>query len=303
MGDLTNTPKHEDLIYDVGMHKGEDTEFYLRKGFRVVAFEANPDLVCSCRDRLKDSIDRGQLTIVEGAILDPGAIGPSKKVQFYMNEDKSVWGTVCEPWAERNSKLGSSSSKIEVNAVDFAAVIREHGIPHFIKIDIEGCDMVCIDALKNFSERPDYVSIESDKTRFANIKREIDSLAALGYSSFQAIEQSSIPFTQFPPNPSREGEYVAHKFVNGASGLFGSELGDKWKSRHRILLQYSVIRLMYFLLGDEGVMKKWKFRGSSKMRSLTRDLLRWLTKEKVPGWYDTHARHSSTKDRSVTLSR
>ena len=45
MSDLINTPKHKDLIYDVGMHKGEDTEFYLRKGFRVIAIEADPDLV------------------------------------------------------------------------------------------------------------------------------------------------------------------------------------------------------------------------------------------------------------------
>ena len=28
------------LIYDVGLHKGEDSEFYLKKGFRVVAIEA-----------------------------------------------------------------------------------------------------------------------------------------------------------------------------------------------------------------------------------------------------------------------
>lgn len=35
----------EDLIYDVGFNRGEDTAYYLRKGYRVVAFEANPDLV------------------------------------------------------------------------------------------------------------------------------------------------------------------------------------------------------------------------------------------------------------------
>ena len=33
------------LIYDVGLHLGEDTEYYLKKGFRVIAFEANPELV------------------------------------------------------------------------------------------------------------------------------------------------------------------------------------------------------------------------------------------------------------------
>jgi hypothetical protein len=33
---------HPDLIYDLGMHRGGDTQFYLEKGFRVVAVEANP---------------------------------------------------------------------------------------------------------------------------------------------------------------------------------------------------------------------------------------------------------------------
>ena len=48
-----DTPKHHNLIYDVGLHKGEDAEFYLHKGFRVVAFEADPDLIAFCRERLK----------------------------------------------------------------------------------------------------------------------------------------------------------------------------------------------------------------------------------------------------------
>ena len=33
-----------DLIYDVGMHNGSDTAYYLHKGFRVLAIEANPVL-------------------------------------------------------------------------------------------------------------------------------------------------------------------------------------------------------------------------------------------------------------------
>jgi len=33
------------LIFDVGMHKGEDTDFYIKKGFDVIGFEANPELI------------------------------------------------------------------------------------------------------------------------------------------------------------------------------------------------------------------------------------------------------------------
>ncbi len=53
---MIDTPKHGDLIYDVGLHRGEDAEFYLRKGFRVVAFEANPDLIQTCQAQFSDSI-------------------------------------------------------------------------------------------------------------------------------------------------------------------------------------------------------------------------------------------------------
>ena len=84
MSNLINTPKHDDLIYDVGMHKGEDTEFYLRKGFRVIAIEANPELTRLCKDRLKTFVDQGQLKILEGAIVDLDAIEAGrKKVHFY----------------------------------------------------------------------------------------------------------------------------------------------------------------------------------------------------------------------------
>ena len=276
------------------MHKGEDTEFYLRKGFRVIAFEANPDLVHSCSARFSEYIKQGQLTIIEGAIVDVDTIDAEQKlVQFYMNDKVTVWGTVCANWAERNARFGTPSSMIDVNVVDLAGVIREYGMPHYMKIDIEGCDMICINILNKFLERPDYVSIESDKTSYENIKDEIDTLIDLGYSSFQAVEQSAVPLFQSPPYPPTEGEYVEQQFEKDSSGLFGSELGNKWKSKHKILRQYRVIRLGYYLLGDDGIMNKWKFRGASNARSLTRMLLHLFTKEAVPGWYDTHARHSS----------
>jgi FkbM family methyltransferase len=295
------TPKHLDLIYDVGLHKGEDAEFYLRKGFRVVAFEADPELVVCCRTRLKEFIDSGQLTIIEGAIVGPDLIRTGHKtVQFYKNNDISVWGTVRAEWAERNARLGTSSNVIEVEAINFADAIREHGLPHFMKIDIEGCDTVCLGALIDFEERPTYISIESDKTSFGNIEREIDLFIKLGYTSFQAIEQSRIPRFQSPPYPPREGKYVSHHFEEGSSGLFGSELEGKWKSRHGILRQFRLIRLGYFLVGDDGIMRKWRFRGANLLRRLTGRVLRLFTHTAVPGWHDTHARHFSA---NAMLSR
>jgi len=35
---------NKNLIIDVGVHQGEDTEYYLKKGFCVVGIEADPQL-------------------------------------------------------------------------------------------------------------------------------------------------------------------------------------------------------------------------------------------------------------------
>ena len=125
--------KCSDLIYDVGMHRGEDTELYLAKGFRVVAFEANPDLINACKTRFADKLADGRLTIVEGAIMGETA---QKTVTFYQNPVATIWGTTDPQWAERNARMGWASEEVTVNVVNFADCIEEYGMPYFLKIDI-----------------------------------------------------------------------------------------------------------------------------------------------------------------------
>ena len=58
------------LIFDLGANEGEDTAFYLAKGFNVVAVEANPDIVDRLRIRFGDEIVAGRLHIEDRAIAD-----------------------------------------------------------------------------------------------------------------------------------------------------------------------------------------------------------------------------------------
>lgn len=288
---MMNRPKHHDLIYDVGMHKGEDTEFYLSKGFRVIGFEAHPQLVSFCKKKFAKFIDSRQLIIEEGAIIDSHKAYYNKKIKFYCNEDISVWGTACDSWAKRNIKRGTSICTIFVSPICFTESLKKHGIPYYMKIDIEGNDIVCIRELLNFNERPDYISLESSKTSYANIRLEIDLLYLLGYTAFQAIEQSEIPDSQIPPFPASEGYYTKHRFKLGSSGLFGKELGNKWKSKKDILKLYRYIYVGYLLAGDNGLLNKLEFKGSWRIRSMIKYMIGKITKNIVPGWYDTHARH------------
>jgi FkbM family methyltransferase len=290
-------PKHADLIYDIGLHKGEDSEFYLRKGFRVVAFEANPELVAHCKSRLAKYLADGRLTIIEGAILPPDQIAPGQtEVTFYKNEANSVWGTVQVNWAERNTQFGTQYTPLTVPVVNFAEVLRRQGVPHYMKIDIEGCDTVCLDALKGVKERPDYLSIESDKTSLANVAGEIETLLTLGYDRFKAVDQSVIHISQTPPNPPMEGQYAEWRFEHGSSGLFGAELPGKWQHKMAILGEYRRIMLSYRLMGDNGIMRKWRFRGAWRLQQLVCRYFRPLNGDDSPWWYDTHARLGGVKD-------
>jgi FkbM family methyltransferase len=293
LSQLLDTPKYGDLIYDIGLHKGEDTDFYLRKGFRVVAIEADPDLVAHCEQRFSEFLERGRLTIVPGAIVDPKLAFTARKVTFFKNDEVSVWGTVSADWAARNDRRGSPSRAIDVDAIDLVDVIATHGVPRYMKVDIEGADIHCIEALGRLCHRPDYVSIESDRSGFGGIVGEIDLLASLGYDAFQAVEQARIPRLQRPPKPAREGAFVEWTFEPGSSGLFGAELPGRWKSRDEVLRQYRLIAAGYYLFDKDGMTRSWTFPGARHLRTAARRAASALLGVPMASWYDTHARHRS----------
>src|SRR5580700_7845973 len=82
IGEALMPSQPQNLIYDVGLHKGEDTDFYLKKGFSVIAIEASPDLVAHAKVRFKEAIINGTLRLIEGAIA-PASAGA--KIFFYAN--------------------------------------------------------------------------------------------------------------------------------------------------------------------------------------------------------------------------
>jgi hypothetical protein len=219
------------------------------------------------------------LKIVAGAIVDREALNSGRRtIAFYRNRTGSGWGTVRAGWAKRNEKAGNPSTRIGVAVVDFAAATKDHGIPHYMKIDIEGCDTICLNALVSFHERPDDISIESDKTSFRNISDGVLLFESLGYKTFQAVEQSAV-ISQAPPSPASEGNYAPHKFDSAASGLFGCELPGKWTTRRKVLRLYRMIRFGYYVLGDYGLLNR-AFLGAGLLRKLARALLRPLIRER-----------------------
>jgi len=169
-----------ELIIDVGMHNGDDTHYYLDRGFNVLAIEADPTLVEQAKDRFREYIKDDRLQILNIGIAD---IEGEK--DFYICDSNTVWNTF--------NKEELISRKVEFQAVKvpckkFDWVLKRYGIPFYLKIDIEGNDHLCIDALE-VGNLPKYISTEAWGDNTLERLDVLEQLHKLGYTKFKCISQ------------------------------------------------------------------------------------------------------------------
>ena len=240
----------DDLIFDLGLHKGYDAEFYLKKGFRVVGVEAVPELATASAQRLAAYGDR--FVLVNKAIYDE----PGTEVSFYTVPNKDDWGSLNQNIAEKGIE---TTVEIKVQTTDLTELFDTYGVPHYIKCDMEGGDVIFRRQLLEETRRPHFVSVEMNDGKEGGI------LAQCGYEVGQIVNQWMHHFKS-PPHPAREGLFVPVTFNGEMSGLFGRELPpENWRS----------------LVDIDSIYRRWKD-------------LRDIDQELAPGWVDLHVTHKST---------
>jgi FkbM family methyltransferase len=212
------------LIVDLGMNDGADTLFYLKKGFSVVALEANPKLTDRASRRFARFIDADTIRILNNGITDAS----SDPLDFYVNHTRSEWSSFIKDIGARGDK-GYSVKKIEM--LPIAGLFSKFGTPYYLKIDIEGYDQRIIDALGSLPYRPSFISAEEAGVGM------IDALHAIGAVAFKLIDQTNHPLVILP-KPPLEGRFCRHYFVAGSSGPFGDETPGDW-------MPYEVFRKLY----------------------------------------------------------
>jgi FkbM family methyltransferase len=235
------------LIIDVGGHNGDDTAFYLHRGYRVVTVEANPVLAERLRVRFA-----GRPVCVENVCIGPSE---SKSVEFWVNRNNDTWSAFDRAIAARE---GTEVYLVELPSTTLRTLLDRHGVPEYLKIDIEGMDQEC---LKSLDPRnlPKYISLE-----LAHGGDIIGELRALGYTRFKIINQgthtTSTPIFQnqvgwrflrktrigrLLPNGLKHDFDTFHRdrkwnwtFNEGTSGPFGEDAFGPWltesqaKQRH-----------------------------------------------------------------------
>ncbi|MGD9688945.1 MAG: FkbM family methyltransferase [Phycisphaerales bacterium] len=167
----------DDLVYDVGMNDGRDTAYYLARGYRVVAIEADPTYAEEVGGRFAEHVRSGRLVIVNAAVGRQGG-----RTEFFICEENRAWNTFDRASLQRP---GVKFRPIEVPVRPFEDILAEHGVPMFLKVDIEGSDHLCLEAIDP-RERPRFLSWEIARLDELFLMRD------KGYNAFQLISQSTL---------------------------------------------------------------------------------------------------------------
>lgn len=217
------------LIIDVGMHNGDDTYYYLSKGYRVLSIEANPVLYANGLKRFRKEIDEQRLKILNVGISDNKGTFP-----FYVDKHRTQQSSFNRP-----DEINNRYEVLQIQTTPFDEILQPLEVPHYIKVDIEGYDKYCVNALDK-NRLPQYFSCEATSLEL------LVKLHEVGYRKFKIIDQffghkaldlkvAASPlykwyyFFRFSFLKYTRNIYKA-EFPKGSSGPFGEKTAGSWIS-------------------------------------------------------------------------
>ncbi len=280
------------LIVDLGMHTGDDTDFYLRKGFDVLAVEAAPHLVEQASERFRDALESGRLVILPVAVADFEG-----EIDFYLSQE-DLWASTQADMADRGQ--GVVRERITVPCTTLDTLLADRPTPYFVKIDVEGQDFSCVKALGRLPEMPQYVSFEADLPDPEQTVAMLSMLESYGYRRFKLVNQAIHSMRRLP-DPPLEGRYVDVRFTKHSSGPFGEEAPGPWLSgeqvreRFRRTVKQQAARIEYSANGTVLGIPMARFHRPLmwlyNTGPVTKARVRYAQARgvEVGGWFDIHA--------------
>lgn len=215
------------LIVDLGMSEGNDTDFYLKKGFKVIGVEADGTMADHLRRRFTLAIASGQLQLLNFA----ASSSFGNVVQFFRHEQHQGLSGL-----EKHHHLEAGYTAHTVMTIDWNTIVAQAGVPYYLKIDIEGQEAAFLSGMLIRKERPTFISIECHSLV------PVEVLFELGYRRFKLVDQNP-PEGFRLPDPQVEGCPVTSQNWTHSSGPFGRELPPgKWLSLKQFNTTYASVQ-------------------------------------------------------------
>lgn len=214
-----DVPPKDALVFDIGANDGADIEYYLRKGFDVVAIEGNPDLIPGLLHRFSDHVGLGRVRILNLAITETDVA----EVEFHICAEDKLSGLA------KPEKFESRT--VRVPGMRLSSLVEMFGLPYYIKVDVEGGEDKLLDELFQCGHRPSFVSAE------ANSIDVVMSLVKAGYTKFKIVEGRFLDRAYYARGARNSaGELFHPSFDGNSSGPIGPDVPGPWRSAEDVLL-------------------------------------------------------------------
>lgn len=156
------------LVFDIGANVGTMTHVFSSLGAKVLAVEPNPD--CARHIELTNSPD-----VVE--VLRAAVSGANGLAVLNVSDRKDKMSSLSNEWREAVSRqnpdyVGIWNRDMAVPTVTLDELIRQYGMPFYIKIDIEGHEE---EALRGLSACPPLLSFEFNRAFLESALRPLQT--------------------------------------------------------------------------------------------------------------------------------
>jgi FkbM family methyltransferase len=180
--------KSGDLVFDIGAHVGDRIAAFRKLGACVVAVEPQPAIIKVLR--LLYGRDRA-------VVIEPQAVGRSAgTVDLKLNLANPTVSTASQAFVQAadgapgwERQAWTRTIRVPITTLD--ALIARHGMPVFIKIDVEGFEA---EALAGLTRAPPALSFEFTTIARAVATACIERCCALGYARYNAALGESQTF-------------------------------------------------------------------------------------------------------------
>ena len=281
--------RQDDLVFDLGFHKGEDTGYYLAMGRRVVAVEANLQLVNCGSKRFAEAIANGRLVLLHAAVVGHRQRQDFPQLAFYPHPERSEWGSVDLRWVRRNAEahhLPHSAPEL-VSTTCLEELVNQFGCPGFLKIDIEGADQAVLTDLRRLHCLPSTVSWETGKESLRSVLKQHRELAQIGYRKFRIVQQAYVECC----TPAIAEDGTQWHFEPGCSGAMPEKSTQQWHRISFVQFQCYCLFLLYRLLGPRSLFRRASHSRYIWINLIPRYIIQLTAFYRIPfpGWVDSHA--------------
>lgn len=219
------------IIYDFGAHDGADIGYYLKKADKVVAVEAIPSFADLIRTNHPEAVATGRLVVVNCALAEHDGSDP---VQFHIHRTNPVLSSIVQP-----QRRAGEYDRITLPGRTAASIIREHGDPWYVKIDVEHFDGVVLKGLFDAGIRPPMISAESH-----DISILAQMIVSGGYRAFKIVSGGDVRRRFAELKVQTDDGEIVQQFKGHSSGPFGQDIPGPWYTPNAIAYQ-----LVYEQLG------------------------------------------------------